>query len=66
MNRITKEIWKEFESILKKYELPTTVFYSPREVCRGLDKPIITAYDKHFEMHFVIPDFFEDEVEDGH
>lgn len=65
MNKITKEIWKEFQDILKRYELPYTTMYEPREIWRAADDCII-VHDVNIQINLVIPDFFEDEAQDEH
>lgn len=51
---ISKEIFKEINKILEKYEIPYTVHYRSRK-CSD-----VTVQDKHIQINLVIPDYFED------
>lgn len=62
MNKITKEIWKEIEAVLKKHKLSYTAHFEPKELYNPSNNTVATAYDKYFEVLTYIPDFFEDEA----
>ena len=52
--KITKEIWKEIQGVLKKHKIPYSVYYE----YKNLAKSIITS--KHIQINLVIPDYFEE------
>ena len=54
---ISKEIFKEINKILEKYEIPYTVHYRSRK-CSD-----VTVRDKHIQINLVIPDYFEESGE---
>lgn len=66
MNKITKEVWKEIEAVLKKHKLAYTAHFEPRELYNTSNNTVVTVYDKYLEVLTYIPDFFEDEAQDEH
>lgn len=64
MNKITKEVWKEIDVLLKKHKLSYTAHFEPRDLYNTSSNTVVTVYDKYFEVLAYIPDFFEDGVED--
>lgn len=57
---ITKEIWKEIDVVLAKYQIPYTTYFEKRNVQRVMKEPDVAVRDKHYKIHVVIPDYFED------
>ena len=57
---ITKEIWKEIDAVLAKYQIPYTTYFEKRNVQRVMEEPDVVVRDKHYKIHVVIPDYFED------
>lgn len=51
-SKITKEIWKEFETILSKYHIPCTCHFEEHN----------GVADKHCQINVVIPDYYEEKV----
>ena len=49
MNFIDRHILKEFEALLSKYHLTSTVYYE--------------GEDKHIQISLIIPDYFDEEKE---
>lgn len=49
MNFIDRHILKEFEALLSKYNLSSTVHYEKE--------------DKHIQINLIIPDYFDEEKE---
>ena len=56
MSKITKEVWKEIDEILKKHELSYTAHYE----YRNIKEKGVTVIDKYIEINLVIPDLFEE------
>lgn len=59
---ISKEVWKEINNVLKKYEIPYTTHYATRDVQKTMEQPDITVHDKHIQINLVIPDYFDEET----
>lgn len=57
---ISKEIWKEINKILEKYEIPYTTHYESIDVQKSMEYPDVTVQDKYIQINLVIPDYFED------
>lgn len=57
---ISKETWKEVLTILKKYKIPYITHYESRDVERAMECPDITVQDKHIQINFIVPNYFED------
>ena len=49
MNFIDSHILKEFDALLSKYHLSSTVYFE--------------GEDKHIQINLIIPDYFDDEKE---
>lgn len=59
---ISKEVWEEFDAILKKYKIPYTTHFENRRIQRAMEYPDIRVIDKHIQINLVIPDYFDDAI----
>ncbi len=57
---ISKDIWKEICTVLKKYEIPYTASYKSRDIQKAMEYPDITVQDKYIQINLVIPNYYED------
>ena len=59
---ITKEMWKEIDAVLTKYQIPYTTYFEKRDAQRVMEEPDVVVHDKHYQIHVVIPDYFEEDI----
>lgn len=58
---ITKEIWKELYSILKKHNISYTTHFEKRDIQKAMEYPDVTVHDRHIQINLVIPDYLEEQ-----
>ena len=57
---ISKEVWKELLTVLKKHSIPYTTHYESRDIQRAMESFDIYVQDKYVQINLVIPDYWED------
>lgn len=60
---ISKEVWKDINSVLGKHMIPYTTHFEHRDIQKAMECQDVTVHDLHIFINLVIEDYYDDEKE---